>query len=157
MVLVAVIATGACGVNGLSFKTDDRVDIVRPDDRAKVTLPATVSWTVKDFAVGPGRGAFGVFLDRSPQRSGKRLAWLFRGDKSCKGPDGKALCETADFLAQRGVYQTDATHFTVEQVQKLAGNERSRQFHELTVILLDRDGNRVGEGAWSVQFEVPKR
>ena len=156
MVLVALVVTGACGVSGLSFKTDDRVDIVRPDARAKVRLPTTVTWTVKDFAVGPGQGSFGVFLDRSPQRSGKTLAWLFRGDKSCKGTEGRALCQTTDFLAQRGVYRTDATQFTVEQVQKLSGNERSRQFHELTVILLDRDGNRVGEGAWSVQFEVPK-
>lgn len=157
-VLISLIALAlsltACGVNGLSFVQDERVDIVRPGDRDEVQVPVTIEWTVKDFAVGPGAGSFGVFVDRAPQRSGKTLSWLFRGDDSCKGADGEKLCATPEFLAQRNVFQTSDTEFTIEIVPKLTGNERRREFHEATIVLLDEQGRRIGEGAWSVQFEV---
>jgi hypothetical protein len=54
------------------------------------------------------------------------------------------------------VFRTSAHRFTVEQVPRLEGNDRKRQFHDVTVILLDGTGRRVGESAWSVQIEVPK-
>jgi len=150
--LAAVAAAPGCGVHGLSFVKDDRVDIVRPDDRSKVALPVTIDWTVKKFT-----GSYGVLVDQAPPRAGKSLAWLFRGSDSCRGSEGRRLCAQADFLAQRNVFQTNDTKFTVQQVPRLTGNDRRREFHEVTVILLDDAGNRVGEGAWSVQFEVKKR
>lgn len=150
-VLIAVFP--ACGVSGLSFVQDERVDIVRPEDRAEVRLPLRLDWTVEDFAVGPGEGSFGVFVDRAPQPSGKTLGWLFRGDPSCKGTDNR-LCSTTAFLAQRNVFRTTRTDFTIEQVNRLSGSQTGRQMHEATIVLLDEGGERVGEGAWSVQFEV---
>ena len=144
----------SCGISGLSFVQDERVDIVRPKERSEVRVPVTIEWTVKDFEVGPGAGSFGVFVDRAPTRSGQTLAWLFRGDDTCKGDDGKKLCATPDFLTQRNVFQTTDTEFTIQLIPKLTGNEKRRQFHEATIVLLDEDGRRVGEGAWSVQFEV---
>jgi hypothetical protein len=154
---VALAALPACGVRGLSFKADDRVDIIRPRDRDEVRLPLTVEWTVHDFAVGAGKGSFGVLLDQAPPRPGKTLAWLFRGDRSCKGASGKALCQTPEFLERRKAYQTTDTSFTIDLVPRLSGNDRRRQFHEFTVVLLDRAGARIGEGAWSVQFQVPRQ
>jgi hypothetical protein len=153
MVALALGVAPACGVSGLSFVHDDRVDIVRPDDRSEVRLPVTVRWTVDDFAVGPGEGSFGIFVDRNPQPSGKTLAWLFRGDSGCKGT-GARVCATPEYLGQRSVYRTTRTAFTVEQVNKLTGSQAGRELHEVTVVLLDGSGRRVGEGAWSVQFEV---
>ena len=129
---------------------------MHPNERAKVKLPATVQWTVKDFAVGPGAGSFGVFVDRAPQPSGKQLAWLVRGERGCAGA-GAANCAKPDFLAQHEIFQTKATSFRVDQVNRLTGSEAGRQFHEVTVVLLDADGTRVGEGAWSVQFEVKQQ
>lgn len=148
------LTLASCGISGLSFVQDERVDIVRPKDRAEVQVPITIAWTVKDFAVGPGAGSFGVFVDRAPTRSGKTLAWLFRGEDTCKGDDGEKLCATPDFLSQRNVFQTTDTEFTLQLVPKLTGDDRRRQFHEATIILLDEQGRRVGEGAWSIQFEV---
>ena len=52
---------------------------------------------------------------------------------------------------------TTATSFTVEHVNRLSGSQSGRQLHEVTVVLLDARGQRVGEGAWSVQFEVEER
>jgi hypothetical protein len=147
------MALAACGVHGLSFVQDERVDMVRPDDRAQVRLPVTVAWTVKDFTVGDGGGSFGVLVDRAPPRSGKPLEWLFRGDAACKGT-GRALCATPEFLADRSVFRTTKRSVTLTQIAKLIGNDRRRQFHEVTVVLLDEQGRRVGEGAWSVQFEL---
>jgi hypothetical protein len=148
-----LLVASACGVHGLSFVQDKRVDVVRPHDRSKVRLPLTVGWTVKDFSVGPGAGSFGVFVDRSPQPSGRTLTWLFRGDRGCTG-SGAAACATPDFLAQRNVYRTTDTNFTVDQVTRLTGSQAGRPLHEVTIVLLDAAGKRVGEGAWSVQFEV---
>jgi hypothetical protein len=154
---VVLAAFSACGVHGLSFKADTRVDIIRPGDRDEVRLPLTVDWTAKGFAVGQGRGSFGLLLDREPPRPGKTLAWLFRGDRSCKGESGEALCQTRDFLARHQVFRTTKTSFTIDLVPRLSGNDRRRQFHEFTLVLLDADGRRVGEGAWSVQFETPRQ
>ena len=152
VVAAALLALPACGVGGLSFTQDTRVDIVHPDDRKTISLPLTVEWTVKDFAIGEGSGSFGVFVDRAPQPSGRTLSWLVRGDRSCKGT-GAPLCAKPEFLAQHSVYQTTEKSFTVEQVDRLAGCGSNRQ-HELTVVLLDAEGKRVGEGAWSVLFKV---
>ena len=153
LVAAVLAALPACGVGGLSFVQDERVDIVGPKDRSEVRLPVTVDWTVEDFAVGRGAGSFGVFVDRAPQPSGKTLAWLFRGDPGCKGT-GATLCRTPAFLAQRSVHRTTRTAFTVDQVARLSGSQAGRELHEVTVVLLDAEGKRVGEGAWSVQFEV---
>lgn len=146
----------ACGVDGLAFKEDTRVEVVRPGDRDEVRLPLTIDWTVEEFEVGRGQGSFGLVLDQAPPRPGKTLAWLYRGDRSCRGDTGEALCETAEFLASRRVYTTTETKFTLDRVPRLSGDDRRRQFHEVTLILLDAAGRRVGEGAWSVQFEVPR-
>lgn len=148
-----ILTTAACGTHGLSLVQDQRVDVVHPDDRSKVELPVTVRWTVKDFAVGPGAGSFGVFVDRAPQPVGKPLSWLVRGEAGCTGADA-ANCATPEFLAQHSIFQTRDTSFLVDQVNKLTGSEAGRQFHEVTVVLLDANGARVGEGAWPVQFEV---
>ena len=159
-VLVAVLSVAfvgpACGVNGLAFKEDTRVEIVSPRDRAEVRLPLTVRWRARSFEAGPGKGSFGLLLDQAPPRPGKTLAWLYRGDASCRGDTGKALCQTPEFLASRRAYSTTEPEFTVNLVPRLTGNERRRQFHEFTIVLLDDAGRRSGEGAWSVQFQVPR-
>jgi hypothetical protein len=148
-----MLATTSCGVHGLSLVQDRRVDVVRPNERSKVELPVTVQWTVKDFPVGPGAGSFGVLVDRAPPPSGKPLAWLVRGEAGCEGPRA-ATCARSEFLAQHNIFQTNDTSFRVDQVDKLTGSQAGRQFHEVTVVLLGADGERVGEGAWPVQFEV---
>ena len=153
LVAVALLVLPACGFSGLAFVQDERVDIVRPEDRDEVRLPLRVTWTVEDFAVGPGKGSFGVLVDRTPPRPGKTLSWLFRGDAACKGSSA-SLCAQPAFLAQRNVFQTTARSHTIEQVARLAGTQAGRQFHEVTIVLLDEAGRRVGEGAWSAQFEV---
>lgn len=155
LVVIGLLAP-ACGMRGLSFVTDDRVDITAPRDRSAVVLPLKVEWTVDDFAVGDTAGSFGVLVDQAPPRPGKTLPWLFRDRDVCRGDTGTRLCATRAFLAERNVFSTTRTSFTVERVDRFTGNDRRRVFHEVTVVLLDEHGRRVGEGAWSVQFEVER-
>src|SRR3954449_7464875 len=67
---VASILLSGCVPQGLAFRVDDRLDITSPKDRAEVTLPLTVSWTVRDFTVDKSgatgtkdTGYFAVFVD----------------------------------------------------------------------------------------------
>jgi hypothetical protein len=152
LLVVLCVTTAACGVQGLSFVQDTRIDITTPRERSKVDLPVTVAWTAKHFT-----GTFAVLVDQAPPRPGKTLPWLFRGRDTCRGQTGKRLCASRAFLAEQNVFRTTATHFTVARVNRFTGNDRRRQFHEVTIVLLDAQRRRIGEGAWSVQFEVARR
>jgi hypothetical protein len=145
-------ALAGCGFSGLAFFEDDRVDIVRPADRAEVRVPLTVAWT----ADGVPAGSFGVFVDRAPQPPGRPLDWLFRDDRLCQGPDGRVACASREFLERQQVFETEETSIVIPSVRRLTGEDRRRQFHEVTVVLLDESGERVGESAWSVRFEVDR-
>ncbi len=147
--VVLVAALPACDrFDGLAFREDTRVDIVSPTDRAHVTLPITVRWT----SLAPGR-VFGVFVDRAPQPPGEPLSWFARNDDSCRAA---ANCPDNEYLAQRNVFRTRQPHFRVQQLLDTQRDTQRREFHEVTVVLLDRHGNRVGESAWSVEFQVER-
>ena len=151
MLLLAVMFAGSgCGTSGLSFLQDDRVHIVTPSDRSDVSLPLAITWTVADFGVGPGAGSFGIVVDRTPPAPGETLASMFSGTDACRS---EAECGDASFLAQRNVYTTQLTTLTFDRLPRgSSGDARNR--HEITIVLLDRDGRRVGEGAWAVQVDV---
>lgn len=155
--LVAFVAslaavTSACATSGLSIRQDKRVDITAPADGEKVALPARIAWSVKDFRVGSAHGSFGVFIDQTPQRPGRTLQSLFAHSEECRGLTG---CPDKSFLARHNIHQTSATAFTLDHLPAKSGTSKGRQFHEVTVVLLDAAGKRVGEGAWAVRFEVP--
>lgn len=138
-------------MNDLSFVQDERVDIVAPKERAKTSLPVTVRWTAKHLPAG----SFGVIVDQAPPRPGKTLAHLFSGSDFCKGPGGQELCESATFLNERGAYATKKTSLTISRLPEKSDDGR-REFHEVTIVLLDTRGRRIGESGWTVQFELKK-
>jgi hypothetical protein len=145
--LASLAPAGGCSLSGLNFREDDRVDIVRPEDRQEVTLPVTIEWTVRDFD-----GSFAVFVDRAPPPPGRTVAWLFRNDDGCVAASG---CPDAAYLRSRGIHLTEATQVVVEGVPRLAGDD-VRERHRATVVLLDERGERSGESAFSVEFEVER-
>jgi hypothetical protein len=145
VVLVALLP--ACGVSGLSFVQDERVTIDAPKDRSKVDLPLTVRWRAHDFD-----GTYAVFVDRAPQPPGRTLAWLLRDDKVCAARPG---CPDATYLAERDIHPTTTTSITIDRLPDTTRDER-RDRHEVTIILLDRKGRRIGESAFTVEFEVAR-
>lgn len=146
-----------CGVSGLSFLADDRLSITSPESRSSVAVPVTLRWTIEDFEVTgptgravPDAGYFGVFVDRAPQAPGRTVESLFEGEPACAADPG---CPDEADLASRGVYTTSGTELTIDRIPDLTDGQ-SRDLHEVTVVLLDGEGERIGESAFSVDFEV---
>ena len=137
--------------------TDERVDIVTPDDRSEVRLPFTVDWTARDLAVGSGLGRFGVYVDRAPPPPGRTSAWLFRGENTCKGRGRDRVRRSGSSSPTARCIETIDTELTITNVRDLSGSDKRREFHEVTVVLLDAAGARVQESAWSVQVDVEGR
>ena len=152
---LVVLATG-CIPEGLAFVQDRRLEIVEPERNATVTLPLTVEWRVlQDFEVtGPDgqsredAGYFALFLDQTPVPPGEPLAWVAREDVACQSNPG---CPDEQYLADRLIWSTSETSFTLEHLPDL-DTASGKETHELTIILLDGTGRRIGEGFWFVTF-----
>jgi hypothetical protein len=152
-----------CVSQGLAFRVDDRLTITAPGDRAEVTLPVTVRWSIRDFdVVKPGQagsrpgtdaGYFAVFVDGTPQPPGKALAHLARKDRSCRPVDG---CPDAEYFAARNIYTTSAQEITFEQLPRPA-DEKHKERHTVTIVLLDPAGKRLGESAFDVTFTLNRK
>jgi hypothetical protein len=147
LALVLIALLPSCGVSGLNFVQDERVSIVSPKDRATVSLPVTVRWTAHDV-----EESYAVFVDRAPVPGGKTLDWLAREDDLCSSTPG---CPSDAWFADRQVFRTSGTELTLHELPELDRQER-RELHEVIVVLLDRQGRRVGESAFSVEFELDK-
>lgn len=152
IVVALALVTSGCGVSGLAFREDDRLSFVTPKDRSKVMLPLTVRWEVERFDVGSGAGSFAVFVDRAPQPPGKTLAWLARNDDSCRAADG---CPDEPWFTERDVFPTTDFELTLERLPTRSDDRR--EWHEVTVVLLDEEGRRVGETGWTLEFQVERR
>jgi hypothetical protein len=160
IVVAAVLATvllPACGVKGLAFHQDDRVKIVAPANHSTLTLPVTVRWRVKDFTVtgpdgtaDPDAGYFAVLLDRTPQPPGKTIDVLAKEDRACFRSRG---CPDAEWFSNHKIYPTTATSFTIDVLPTRTKEDR-RTLHEVTIVLLDGRGRRLGESAFWVEFRV---
>jgi hypothetical protein len=157
-IAVALLLSASCA-HGLAFVQDRRIEVVAPRSHATVTLPVTVRWRVKQFRItgpdgasDPSAGYFGVFVDQAPVPPGKTLAWIARDDRRCRADEG---CPDAAYLANHDVYTTTQTAFTLPQLPDLLayhGNET----HEVTIVLLNGRGIRVGESAWYIDFRYQR-
>lgn len=162
--LVALIAAGATAcssLDGLRFTNDHRLTLLEPTASSTVTLPFTVSWRVRDFtpvkiglgdpaqqpAPTPDAGYFAIFVDRAPMPPGQDLKSLVSDDSSCVSrPD----CPTPGYLAGRDIFITDQTSYSVQSIQSTSATAS----HELSVVLLDSHGRRIGDSSWFVSVNV---
>jgi hypothetical protein len=145
---MAVVATallsGGCAIHGLAFERDQRVNIDSPANYATVSLPVHLHWT------GDPSGHLAVFVDTVPMRPGGTLRDLARNDPLCLRTPG---CPDQRWLRDHGVYLTTGHSLTLSALQNL-GNSHTKDAHQVTVILVDGKGHRIGESAWSVNFYV---
>ena len=156
---VGLLATG-CVPRGLAFVKDDRVDIVAPQSHAQVQLPVTIRWTVHDFRVtghdgttSPNEGYFGIFVDRAPVPPGRPLSYVAHGDKLCLATPG---CPSKRYIEDHDTYSTTHTSFTLKQLPDLTAYQ-GHELHEVTVVMLDGQGVRLGEQAWYVDFTYDRK
>jgi hypothetical protein len=155
LLLGLALLASACLPHGLAFVQDKRLEVVAPDSHSTVHLPVTIRWRVHGFRItghdgedSPDAGYFGVFVDRAPVPPGKPLSWIAHGDRTCHAVDG---CPDHSYFRDHDTYQTTDTSMTFPQVPDL-DSYHGHENHEVTVILLDGQGNRIGEGAWYVDF-----
>ena len=160
LAIVCLVAAAGCQVGQLQFKNDDRLSFVAPQARHRVSVPVTISWTMKDFdPVGldgsrdDGRGAFAVFVDRAPMPVGKDLRWIGHSDTSCKRDP---RCPDAKYLADHGVLVTTDTSVTLDVLPSAPDGAGDEQ-HYVNVVLLDGTGHRIGESAWYRPFTSKRR
>lgn len=122
----------ACG--GKLFRNDHRIEILEPGKYATVSQPLTVRWRAKDFDP-PTDGRFLVFVDRDPQPPGQTIAY-FRRDRD-------------------DIYETSSARLVIQTFTPRPGaNDTERNLHDVTVVLTDTEGRRVGESAGFVEFTV---
>jgi hypothetical protein len=158
--LVALAAFGAgCG-GPLQLRQDHRLRIVAPAEDAVVAPPVVVRWHVDRKAFRPRpfdgshdahRGVFAVFVDRAPMAPGRNIDSLAEHDAVCSVSPG---CPDAAWLAEHGVFLTTrpALAFTALPVGSGRRAGAGRRRHEVTVVLLDGRGARIGESAWTRVF-----
>ena len=116
---------------------------------------------MRDFTrVRPGRGEpsrsrgyFAIFVDRPPVAPGKTLRAVADRDTSCLRTPG---CPDASYLADRQIYTTAGDRFVLDRVADFVDNREKEQLHEVTVVLLDSAGRRIGESAWYLEFWLPR-
>lgn len=163
LVAGCVLSTAGCvDTDQMLFVKDERLTFTAPDDYEKVQVPLTISWTMDDFTVleratgdepSDDAGYFAVFVDRSPIKPGKTLRDVGKGDPLC---ESNPACPDKLYLESKGVYWVRKPSITLELVQPLTSKEKV-QLHQVTVVLLDGEGKRIGEHAWYRYFKLENK
>ena len=154
-----VFLASSCVPHGLAFFKDDRVQIVSPESHTTVKTPVTIRWQVDDFRItgpngssDPDAGYFGVFVDRAPVPPGKPLTYIANADDLCQATPG---CPDKQYLEDHDAYSTTDTSFTLDQLPDLSAYG-GHELHEVTIVMLDGRGRRIGEQAWYVDFKYDR-
>lgn len=152
--LATVLIAAGCSTENLAFRDDDRLTIVSPEDRGHVELPFEVEWRMEDFEVGQapldGDGNYyAVFVDRPPLAPGQHLDSL--ANESC---ERAADCPDTEWLTDHFVHVTTDTRVTIERLPLVDEQNRTgaRDLHEIVIVLMDSEDERIGESAFWVEF-----
>jgi hypothetical protein len=147
----AVVGLTGCRVSQYGFLQDTRVHITSPGADAVVKTPLTVAWTAPGIHLGSsaqGPAEYAVFVDRNPMQPGQGLKSLCsHNDTHCRNTPGQP---DAAYLAQSDVFLTKSTSVTLPNLPP----QTPPQLHTITVALLNSAGQRIGEAAYSVEFET---
>jgi len=149
--LLSALLVASCAVHGLDFVATSAIQITSPANRASVLLPLQITWTAPSIHSSPDGPYFAVFVDRAPVQPGQSLRAL--ADSSCNSTPG---CPDVSYLADRFVYVTDTTSVTVDALPAPIAASRSTigDLHQATIVLIDGNGRRIGETAYTVEFRA---
>ena len=147
------LALAGCSAESLAFQIDDRVHFVAPEERQRVRLPVELRWESKLAAPAAGGPYFVVFVDREPMRPGHTISTVL--DDACRRDPS---CPDVGYLEERGIYLLDAPTVTLETIpdRSTANRTGAKEAHEAILVLVDREGRRVDETAWSRHFTVER-
>lgn len=138
LLALTLLTTAALLLSGCGpylFRQSNRVTVTYPAIHSTVTQPLSIQWQAAGFSP-PRDGHYAVFLDRDPMPPGSGLGYFDRNDRD-------------------GIWVLDGTSLRVDVFRRLAGVDPSEQdHHDVTVVLLDSSGNRVGEYAGFTEFTI---
>lgn len=130
-----MLALPLTGCGPYLFRQSDRVAITYPVIYSTVREPLTIRWRASDFSA-PADGHFALFIDRDPMPPGSGIDYFDSRDRD-------------------GIHVLDASSFHVDVMARQVGVDPAEQdHHDVTVVLLDRDGKRLGEYAAFTEFTV---
>ena len=156
--LLAVMGfLSGCGINKLevplTFSSDRRLHMVGPADQSVVGLPVTVRWSASDFPLTNGNH-FGVFVDTPPVglRSQLRLVVCSQqGLAPIQIGEQRSPC----YDQRNSVFMADQPSFTFTCFSpRYQAAARSRNQHQISVVLLDRNNVRVGQAVADLTIDV---
>ena len=133
LTLAAVPLLSGCGP--YLFRQSDRIVVTSPQTYSTIGEPVTITWSTQDFSA-PADGSFAVFVDRDPLGPGENID---------------------QYSAQQrtGIYVVDATVLKLGVLGTLTGVDPAEaNHHDVTIVLLDRAGNRIGEYAGFTEFTI---
>jgi hypothetical protein len=163
--LAAALAAALSGCADVKLRRDERLRILAPPERTVVHGPVVVEWRIDaddfrpagfDGSAVDGRGVFAVFVDRPPIAPGRYLDSLAESDRLCRATPG---CPDREWLADRGVLLTTQPRVALAALPAGRGRRAGsgQRAHEITIVLLDGRGRRIGESAWSRTLYAPER
>lgn len=144
-VLAVVLCASSCTADGLT--RDQALRIVSPSARGAVRLPFTITWRAV-----PGRRVL-LLIDHAPMRPGAPLRSLVPESDPCRSEPG---CPDATWLNERHVYVSGGTSITVDTLADNRPNNRTHDRHEITAVVVDQAGTRVGSAAAVREFTVER-
>lgn len=145
LVAAATLLTG-CRTSGLVF-AKSQFHITSPGTSSTTTLPLKISWNAGSLA-RPG-DRFAVFLDRETIQPGQNVLRLI--PDSCKQIP---TCSREQFLEQEKVWLTAQPSLVLEVLPSTipADHRGGKEYHSLTVIILDSSLRRTGEEFATTDF-----
>ena len=135
LALAGLLVLPLAGCEQYLFQQSDRVQIVTPQSYTMVSQPLTVRWQTQDFTA-PQDGSFAVFVDRDPMPPGEGIDYFAPQDRDNIHVLTSTSLHLAALAQQVGVDPAEQNH------------------HDVTVVLLDRSGRRIGEYAGFTEFTV---
>ncbi|HEX5268715.1 MAG TPA: hypothetical protein VFW24_18260 [Acidimicrobiales bacterium] len=158
-----VAATGflsACGINKvevpLTFSSDRRLHMVSPDDQSVVGLPVTVRWAASGFPLSGGNH-FGVFVDQPPvglKTQVRLVVCSEQGLSPIQIGEQRSPC----YDQRNDVFMADQPSYTFSCFSpRYNAAARSRNQHQISVVLLDRNNVRVGQAVADLTIDVDPR
>lgn len=150
-VLLALGLT-SCSTTGLAFRQDRRLRILNLKDRSTIELPFELELAFDGaLPAADGAVALGILVDWTPPPPGEPLTDLLRDDPACSGPAG---CPDG-YLERNRIHVTTDTSWLLDDVPVGTDRQERRGFHEVTIVLVDADGRRVGETFAFARFRTP--
>ncbi len=147
---LTAISTSGCGqfrLSGIDLTRDSSITFAT-DDHSDLSLPFHLTW--RDDAAAAGR-SYAVVVNRTPPPPGETLRWYAKGDRACLS---SSTCPDDAYLLRKGVVRADAPAVDVRAVPIPAGRTDRRGLQTATVIVLDAEGRRVGEAAFTFEFTL---